>query len=64
MPPETTLAVEVNVLSRILRAIAKVCWSHPMPHSDEYRSGIEFLELPSEEAAYLKDYIAMQTGTL
>lgn len=64
IPPQTTVAVEINILSRILRAIGKVSWSMPTQHSDKYKSGVEFLELPLEEANYLRDYIAMQSGNL
>ena len=64
IPPQTTVALEINVLSRILRAIGKISWSSPLPHSDGYKSGVEFLELVPEETNYLKDYLAMQSGNL
>jgi len=64
IPPQTTVALEINVLSRILRTIGKVSWSSPVAHSDGYRSGVEFLDLVPEETNYLKDYIAMQSGNL
>jgi len=64
IPPQTTVAVEINILSRILRTIGRVTWSSPIPHSDKYRSGVEFLELAPAESSYLKDYIDMQSGNL
>lgn len=62
--PLTPLMLEINVLSRILRPIGRVAWSHPLPHSNRYRLGMEFLELNPGEKNYLKDFIDMQRATL
>jgi len=62
--PQTTVAVEINILSRMLMSVGRIAWSSPLPHSNQYRSGIEFLELNPPEKNYLKDYIDMQTGKL
>lgn len=62
--PQTLVALEINLLSRILKSIGKVAWSSPLPHSDRYRLGIEFLELDLHQRNYLKDFIDMQTGKL
>lgn len=62
--PKTPLNLEINVLSRILRPMGRVAWSSPLPHSDRYRLGIEFLEFNLKEKDYLSDYIDMQTGQL
>lgn len=61
MAPATLLSLAVNVLSRTLSPIAKVAWSQPLPHSDRYKVGVEFLEFALSEKRYLSDYIDMQT---
>lgn len=62
--PGTAVMLEINLLSRCLRPIGKISWSAPLPHSDRYRSGVEFLELEHREEEYLTDYIDLQTGKL
>lgn len=62
--PQTPVVLELNILSRNLRAIARVVWSQPLPHSDRYRLGVEFLEFDPQEKNYLQDYIDMQMGKL
>lgn len=62
--PRTSLMLEINVLSRILRPVGKIAWSSPLPHSNRYYSGIEFLELDPVEKRFLADYINMQMGKL
>jgi hypothetical protein len=62
--PETLIMLKINILSRILSPIGKIAWSAPIPHSDRYRSGIEFLELDPIEKNYLRDYLDMQMGRL
>ncbi len=62
--PASLIMLEVNLLSRILKSVGKVAWSSPLPRSDNYRSGIQFLELDSRGKDYLNDFIHMQTGKL
>lgn len=62
--PKTPVAVEINVLSRILRPIGRIAWSLPLSHSDRYRSGVEFLEVGPRERDYLSDYIDMRLGKI
>lgn len=62
IPPNTLLNVEMNILSRILRSQAKVVWAMPLPHSDRYRLGLEFLEFDPQEKKFLADYLGMQTA--
>lgn len=62
--PKTPLMLEINVLSHILKPVAKIAWSSPLAHSDRYRLGVEFLELDEQEKNYLKDFIDMQLGKL
>lgn len=61
--PQTPLALEINVLSRILRPTGKVVWVNPIAHSDKNRLGIEFLEFAPQEKRYLADYISMRKET-
>jgi hypothetical protein len=62
MAPATLLSLGINVLSRTLNPTAKVAWSQPLPHSDRYKVGVEFLEFDPVEKRYLSDYIDMQTA--
>ena len=56
------ILLEFNILSRLLKAIGKIVWSSPLPHSDRYRVGIQFQELDPIVSRDLSDYIDMQTG--
>lgn len=58
--PETSMMLEINVLSRILHPVAKVTWANPLPHSDRNTVGVEFVELDPREKNYLNDFITMQ----
>jgi len=62
--PAALVMLEINLLSRILRSVGRVAWASPLPRSDRYRLGIEFLELGSQEKNYLNDFIDMQMGKL
>ncbi|MCM8796094.1 MAG: PilZ domain-containing protein [Candidatus Omnitrophica bacterium] len=62
--PTSEVALEINLLSYILRPIGRVVWSQPIPHSNTYQSGIEFTEFTPQERIYLKEYIDMQLGKL
>lgn len=62
--PQTAVALEINILSRILKPLGKIIWSSPIAHSDTYRTGVEFLEFGGEEKKYLNDFIDMQMGKL
>lgn len=57
--PLTVVMLEINILSRILRPIGKVAWSSPLPHSERYRLGVEFLELDHPQKDYLADYVTV-----
>ncbi|TRZ49977.1 PilZ domain-containing protein [bacterium] len=60
IPPATKIMLEINVLLNILNPTGRVAWSAPLPHSDRYLSGVEFLEMPLEQKRYLEDFIGMQ----
>ena len=64
LAPDTLLMLEVNVLSRVLKPVAKVRWANSVAHTDRYKYGVEFLEMDSEDKKYLSDYIDMQSGRL
>lgn len=57
----TPVMLEVNLLSRILTPIGKIAWASPIPHSDRYRLGIEFIEIEPQDKKYLSDFIEMRT---
>jgi len=60
--PETSILLEFGMFSRVLKAIGKIVWSSPLPHSDRYRAGIQFQELEPIVSRGLSDYIDMQTS--
>jgi len=60
--PKTALAIEIDILTRMLCPIASVVWSWPLPHSDRYHVGVEFLEFNQRDKNYLSDYIDCQAG--
>lgn len=62
--PKALVMLEMNLLSRILKSAGRVAWASPLPHSDRYRLGIEFLELDPRERTYLSDFIDMQMGKI
>jgi c-di-GMP-binding flagellar brake protein YcgR len=60
----SNLTLEISILSHTLTPIGKVTWTSPLPHSNRYHLGIEFLELNPVEKRYLGDYIDMQMGKI
>jgi c-di-GMP-binding flagellar brake protein YcgR len=64
LSPDTLLMLEVNVLSRVLKPVAKVRWTNSVAHTDRYKYGVEFLEMDNEDKKYLSEYIDMQNGLL
>jgi hypothetical protein len=58
--PSTNIMLEINLLSWALTPVGRVVWSSPLPHSDRYRLGVEFIELDPNQKNYLTDYIDMQ----
>jgi len=61
--PSSNLTLEINILSRILNPIGRIAWASPVPHSNKYRLGVEFLEINPVEKRYLNDYIGIQIET-
>jgi len=59
--PSTLLMLEINLRSRVLHPVGKVVSAFNLPHSERNRLGLEFLEMPSEEKDYLKDFIKLKT---
>ena len=62
--PQTLVMLEINVLSRVLKSVARITWTLALPHSQRYHLGAEFMELPLPEQKYLQDFIDLQTGKL
>ena len=58
----TTLALDLDILSRVLTPIGRIAWSSPLSHSDRCRLGVEFLELDPRDKNYLSDYIDMKAA--
>ena len=57
LAPSTHLMLEMSILSRALTSAARVAWAKPIVHSDNYRLGVEFVELNPKERDYIGDYI-------
>jgi hypothetical protein len=62
--PLTTVMLEIQLFSRVLRPIGKVVWSQPSSHSDRYHLGAEFLEFDSKDKKLLSDFINMRLTKL
>jgi hypothetical protein len=60
--PNTALALELDILFRVLKPVGRVAWSSFLPHSDRCRLGVEFLELNPIDKNYLSDYIDMKAA--
>lgn len=62
--PSSNLSLQINVLSRILNPIGRVTWIRPLPRSDRYHLGLEFVEFDPGEKKYLSDYVDMHSGKI
>lgn len=60
IPPQTPVMLEVNILSKVLKAVGKIAWTQPIAHSYKNVMGLEFVEFPHEEREYLEDYLNIQ----
>lgn len=58
--PSTYLMLEFNLLSKIINPIGRVKWLQPLPHSNRYQMGLEFIELEPESKNFLSDYINLR----
>jgi len=58
--PDTLLSFEIRILSRVVNPIGRISWSTPVPHSDRYRLGVEFVEVNLTDKQYLQDFVEMQ----
>lgn len=64
LPAGLNLNLELNILSKIVKATARVAWIQSLPDSGQYRMGIEFFQLDPEEKNYLSDYINVRGSEL
>lgn len=60
VPPATPVMLELNVLSHIVRPIARVVWSSPFHRQDRFHLGAEFLEWDPKDKKYFSDFISMK----
>ena len=58
--PNTFINLELKILNRVINPIGRVVRSNPVPFSDKYQMGIEFLEIDFQQKKLLSDYINMQ----
>lgn len=58
--PDTLVALDINLLSKVLHPVGRVAWVNSLPYSGKFRMGVEFLELESGEKGYLADYLKMR----
>lgn len=57
IPPQTLMAININILSHSVNPMGKVIWSSPIAHSDQFRVGVGFVELDISEQDLLIDFI-------
>ncbi|TAM42441.1 hypothetical protein EPN54_01115 [bacterium] len=60
IPVSTTVALEINLLNRVLRAVGRIAWSTPLPHSYRSQMGIQFVEFDGFQRQYLEDFVDTQ----
>lgn len=60
VPPKTPVMLEVNLLSKVLKAIGKIAWVQTLPHSYRNKIGVEFLNMDPLERNYLSEYLNMR----
>ncbi|MGD9015611.1 MAG: PilZ domain-containing protein, partial [Candidatus Omnitrophota bacterium] len=63
-PQGLNLNLELNILSKIINPVGKVVWSQPLPHSNRYKMGIQFIEINPQDKNYLTDYVNMRIPEL
>jgi hypothetical protein len=63
-PQGLNLNLELNILSKIINPVGKVIWSQPLPRSNRYQMGIEFIEINPQDKNYLCDYMNMRNPEL
>ncbi|MFA5118242.1 MAG: PilZ domain-containing protein [Candidatus Omnitrophota bacterium] len=59
LPRSSTVMLEFNILSQIIKPVGQVIRATPLPHSDRYRLGIEFIEMDPNQKNYLEKYLKM-----
>ena len=60
LPALTSIMLDINLLSRVLRPIGRVVWSEPFSHSDRFKAGVEFFEFDQQEKKFLSEFITMK----
>jgi len=63
-PQGLNLNLELNILSKIINPVGRVVWSQPLPHSNRYKMGIQFIEINPQDKNYLTDYVNMRIPEL
>ncbi|MFA6217038.1 MAG: PilZ domain-containing protein [Candidatus Omnitrophota bacterium] len=59
VPRLSTVMLEFNVLSQIIKPVGKIIRSTSLPYSDRYQLGIEFIEIDPIQKDYLDKYLKM-----
>jgi len=59
--PQTPVNLQLQVSDRLIQTVGKIVWSSPVPHSNRYRLGAEFLELGVAEKEYLEDFVHLKS---
>ena len=58
-PQGLNLNLELNILSKIINPIGRVIWSQPLPRSNRFQMGIEFININPQDKNHLSEYINM-----
>ena len=62
--PKTRLMLQIKLLSRVVTPIGEVAWTNHLAHTDNYSSGVEFLEIDRDTKMYLNDFMQIRLETL
>ncbi|MBI4708579.1 MAG: PilZ domain-containing protein [Candidatus Omnitrophica bacterium] len=60
LPPATTLMIEIQLLSRVFKAIGRIVWANSLAHSYNTQLGVQFIEVDPKEGKFLKDFVNMK----
>ena len=62
--PNTTVNLEINLLSKVINTTARIAQISGLAHCDKFRLGAEFTGLEPRQQRFISDYIDMRMDKL
>ena len=63
-PKGLNLNLELNILSKIIKPVARVIWTQALLNSEQHQMGVEFINLNAQDKSCLSEYINLHTTNL